>query len=866
MNSGMSAKTHSFAQANRITVTLIQGVWSLLLHNYTRSNDITFGNIVSGRPHDLPGVERRVGLYINTLPLHSVMSDGQNVIEWLQAIQEQQVSSRQFELTPLNEIQGWTGVKGDLFDTLLVFENYPISTVLTSVDWGLKVENPKLFEHNNYPLTIMVTNDERLSIEFKYNSSLLEEFYLDQIVKHFEHALSQILNNGLVNPGEIKLLDKDTEKQQLIEFNKTEFAYPKDKTIVDLFEDQAEKTPDSTALVFEERKVTYKELNELSNRLAHYLQSTGLKKGTLVPVCIERSIELMTGILGILKAGCAYVPVDPAYPEERIRYMLKDTGAGIILSSRECVLKVPALKDFEIIEVDSDRQRISEYPEKNLSPDIQPESLAYVIYTSGSTGIPKGVMVTQRNVVSLVKGVEYVSLGIEDILLSTGSSSFDATTFEYWSMLLNGGQLVLCTESKLLDNEKLKVEIRRCGVNKMWFTSSWFNQLTDNDISVFEGLKTILVGGEKLSEYHIERLRLRYPEIEIINGYGPTENTTFSLTYKITERELTKPIPIGRPFHNRTAYVLNDAQHPVPIGVPGEIYLGGAGISKGYLNSPELTLSKFIKDPFDSDPESKLYRTGDLGRRLPDGNIEYLGRMDDQVKIRGYRVEPGEIESVLQQHESVKQAVVIAMEEKQGTNRLIGYIVPDGVFDRKEIISYLERKLPEYMVPAQFVEMVSMPLTSNGKIDRKALPEPDAGDLLSEKHVKPESQLQISLAEIWTELLEVDNVGIHDDFFELGGHSLLAIRLISAIRKNLEVEIDINSVFEYTTIETLADYIQSQSKEVLIPVISKQERPDRIPLSYSQERLWFIDQFEGSVHYHVPVVLRLKGNLNRGGI
>lgn len=650
----------------------------------------------------------------------------------------------------------------------------------------------------------------------------------------------------------------------LDQFNATQSAYPKDKCIVEVFEEQVLKTPTNTALVFEQEELNYYDLNERSNRLAHYLRKKGVKEETLVPVCIGRSIELIVAILGILKAGGAYVPVDAAYPVERIRYMLVDTGARIVVSDTAGRSKLQDTADIDIIVIDEQWTLMSTQPSDNLQIPVAPYHLAYVIYTSGSTGRPKGVLVEHGNVVSLIRGVDYVCLGKEDILLSTGSPSFDATTFEYWSMLLNGGQLVLCTENRLLDSELLKEEIETRKVNKMWFTSSWFNRLVESDISVFEGLQTLLVGGEKLSESHIRKIRQTYPAIEIINGYGPTENTTFSLTYKITDTEISCPIAIGRPLSNRSAYILNQDGELMPIGVAGEICVGGAGLSRGYLNNSDLTAERFIKDPFSKEEGGRLYRTGDIGRWLPDGNIEYLGRRDNQVKIRGYRIELGEIESVLQQCELVRHGAVLAREDKEGSKKLVGYVVAEGAFDKEAITSYLHERLSEYMIPTLLIEMENLPLTSNGKVDRKSLPDPNVSEVLSGGYVAPRNQTETRLAEIWQEVLEVDQVGIHDDFFELGGDSLLAIRIISAIRKKLKVELPINCVFEYPTIAGTSAHLKARDKGSLLPAIEVADpRPERIPLSFSQERLWFIDQLEGSVQYHVPAVLGLGGRLNK---
>ena len=862
LSDAISAKAVEFAQRNRITVnTIMQGVWSFLLHKYTGSKNVVFGVIVSGRPDDLLGVELRVGLYINTLPLLSNIEGKQNVVTWLQGLQGEQVASRQYQYTPLLKMQEWTEVQGNLFDSVLVFENYPVGKLLSKGKWGLEVENLKMHEHNNYPLSIEIGSSENIRISFNYNTALLDEVYVKGIRDQFEQVVLQIIGNDAAMLTELTLLTPQSEQLLLEKFIGNKSDYPKSKSIVALFEEQAVSTPENIAVRFEDEQLTYRELNERSNQLAHYIKSKGVSDETLVPICIERSTELIIGILAILKAGAAYVPIDPGYPLKRINFMLQDIGAKMMLSNKDSRTKLFLEGDIDIVEIDTDWSYISELSFTNLQVDVKTGQLAYVIYTSGSTGTPKGVLVTHRNVVSLVKGIDYVSLTSDDILLSTGSPSFDAATFEYWGMLLNGGQLILCAENKLLNSNFLKEKIGHWAVTKMWFTSSWFNQLVETDITVFNSLKTILVGGEKLSEKHIEKVLLTYPNLEIINGYGPTENTTFSLTYNISGNDIDL-IPIGRPLNNRSAYIVDEVGRLMPTGVSGEIWLGGEGISKGYLNQPELTGQKFIKNLFNKDDGSRLYKTGDLGRLLPDGNIEYLGRIDEQVKIRGYRIELGEIENVLLQSGLISQAVVLANEDANGNKRLVGYVVTEEDFDRQSISNYLIGKLPEYMVPALWVHLESLPLTPNGKIDKKALPDPEIGEQLSNQYTAPRNKIEEQIAEIWQELLEVDRIGIHDDFFELGGHSLLAIRLISALRRKLEIELAINVVFEYPTIAQLSDILQQQTPQLLTPSIKVQPRSANIPLSFSQERLWFLDRLEGSVQYHVPLILRLKGILD----
>jgi len=637
------------------------------------------------------------------------------------------------------------------------------------------------------------------------------------MMEEFEFLLQCIVKEPELEIKDIPTLLKSSSSPELSVLN-----YPKDKTIVDLFSEQANKTPDRPAIVFGNKKITYRELNERANQLGHYLKKKGVGPETLVPVCVERSIEMLVSILGVLKAGGAYLPIDPEYPEERIEYMLQDSNSNIIVTSRLCFKRLPKKKGRDIVLLEDQWIVISKEDIHDPVASVNPANLAYVIYTSGSTGKPKGAMIEHGNVVSLVCGVEYVNLTSRDVLLSTGSPSFDATTFEYWGMLLNGGQLILCEEQTLLNNTLLKETIARNRVNIMWVTSSLFNQWVNLDISVFEKLKTILVGGEKLSEKHIGKLRKAYPSILIINGYGPTENTTFSLTYKITENEITNSIPIGKALSNRTAYVLDQKNQICAVGVVGELYVGGAGLGRGYLNRSDLTSERFVVDPFTIVP-SKMYKTGDLVRRLADGNIEYIGRIDDQVKIRGYRIEIGEIESVLQQCPYIKHSVVTVNEDNSGDKRLVGYIVPEDKFNKEAISQYLHAKLPDYMIPKILLRIDKIPLTNNGKADRKALPRPEQIIGYDETdYVAPHTEFQKVIAEIWAEILGLKKISITADFFELGGHSLLALKAMLATEKKTGKRLPLSLLLENSTIERLSGIIEANEKEIkwdcLVPI------------------------------------------------
>ncbi|MBK8549763.1 MAG: amino acid adenylation domain-containing protein [Ignavibacteria bacterium] len=818
-----TSKASQYVQRHRITInTLIQGAWSYLLHRYTGSKDVVYGIVVSGRPEDLPDIEQRVGLYINTLPLHSKLYTEQNKDQWLQEIQDGQLSSSQYQFTPLHDIQRWTGISGDLFDSLLVFENYPVSELVGSKQWKLRIENLKIRELTNYPLTIIINSAKEINISFSYNTEILKQEYVKEIRGHFENVLLQMITNESRSINEIKILTKAEEQQLLSEFNDTAVDYPKDKTIIDLFEEQVLKTPDNIALVFEDNHLTYRELNERSNQLAHYLRSQGVKTETLVPICIGRSIEMIIGILGILKAGGAYVPVDPDYPEERIKYILEDTGANVIIAGKEVSTKLTDAEDVNIIEIDGHWSEISAQPKDNLQTFVQPDNLAYIIYTSGSTGKPKGVMIAHNNIVSLFKTEPAIfDFNEKDVWAMFHSFCFDFSVWEMYGALFYGGRLVIVPKhitkdaslfSELLISEKVTV------LNQ---TPSSFYVLQDILAETVKPIfiRYVIFGGEALNPSKLQAWKQTYPACKLINMYGITE-TTVHVTYTEIEWDNIRSGKsiIGKPIPSLGIYILDSNQNLLPTGIAGELCIKGAGLSRGYLNLPELTSEKFIKDPFSEEPGARLYRSGDLGMRSQDGNIEYLGRIDEQVKIRGFRIELGERESVLQEINSVRQSVVLARDTKEGGKRLVGYVVPEGDFDKEAIMIYLSSRLPEYMVPALWVELESLPLTQNGKIDRKALPDPDASELISNEYAAPRNETEESLAEIWKKLLGIERAGIYDNFFELGGHSLLATRAVSLIRKEFSLNIPIKVLFEFTCIADLSNYIalikSEQEKEI----------------------------------------------------
>jgi amino acid adenylation domain-containing protein len=570
------------------------------------------------------------------------------------------------------------------------------------------------------------------------------------------------------------------------------------------------------AVVFETQQLTYAELNDRANCLASYLRKQGVKAGDLVAICLERSLELVIGLLGILKAGGAYVPLDASYPKKRLEFILEDASAGVVLTDSASLNSLPPAR-ARVICLDRDWEEIAKEPRVNPDCQSTADHLAYVIYTSGSTGVPKGVEVSHRGVMRLLFGVDYVRLDGAQTFLHLAPISFDAATFEVWGALLHGGKCVLYPGAMASPRELGQI-LKKNRVDTLWLTAALFNTVIDQEAEVLADVKQLLVGGEALSVAHVRKALALLPNTEIINGYGPTESTTFTCCYSIP-RELDDnldSIPIGRPIGNTQVYILGADLTPVPIGVPGELYIGGDGLARGYLNRPDLTAEKFISNPFSNDPRARLYKTGDLACYLPDGNIEFLGRIDDQVKIRGYRIEMGEIEAVLAEHPAVRQAVVIAREDTPGNKHLVGYVVTtDGIVpSTHDLRSYVGQKLPDYMVPSAYVFLAALPLTPNGKLDRKALPAPDqTRPELDDAFIAPRTPIEETIAVIWSEILKLDRVGIHDNFFHLGGHSLLATQVVSRIRNTLEIELALRMLFEAPTIEGLAEKVEQLANE-----------------------------------------------------
>jgi amino acid adenylation domain-containing protein len=607
------------------------------------------------------------------------------------------------------------------------------------------------------------------------------------------------------------MLSAAERHQLLVSWNETAAAYPRERTVVDLFEEQASRRPGSVAVMFEEQQLTYRELNARANQLGRRLRELGVGPEGRVGLCVERSLEMIVGVLGILKAGAAYVPLDPDLPRERLGFMLDDAHVSVLVTQPHLLAQLPlgaAQAGPRIVCLDETHEVLAAYPADDPGRLSGPENLAYVIYTSGSTGRPKGVGVAHRAIVRLARENVYARLTADETILQAAPLAFDASTFEIWGSLLNGGRLALLP-AQTVTPEAIGHAIRRHGVDTLFLTTALFHLIAKERPQELAGLRQLLTGGESTSPEHIEAFRRALPACKVVEVYGPTEATTFSSYYPV-ERDERGPaaMPIGWPIANTRLYVLDDRLQPVPVGVTGELYVGGDGLARGYLDRPALTAERFIPDPFGPETGARLYRTGDRVRYRTDGAVEFLGRLDHQVKLRGFRVELGEIEATLAQHEAIREVVVVAREEQAGDKRLVAYYVAAGEVAASELREFLRQRLPEYMVPSAFVPLAAMPLSPNGKVDRKALPAPEGcRAALGVEYVAARTPTEEVLAGIWAQLLGVEQVGIHDDFFDLGGHSLLATQLVSRARAALKVELPLRDLFEVRTVERLATRI-----------------------------------------------------------
>ncbi|MBI3219487.1 MAG: amino acid adenylation domain-containing protein, partial [Bacteroidetes bacterium] len=705
----------------------------------------------------------------------------------------------------------------------------------------------------------------------EYSTDLFSSSTISRLLDHYEGLLVSLLGSSELSLDELSLVSAEEEHLLLDDFNDTFVEYGLDQRISVLFEEQAALNPLSLAIEFEGLKMSYVELNKRSNQLAHYLRSEGVANNVLVGICHERGIEMIVGLLAIYKAGGAYVPLDPFYPSDRLAYMILDCSPHLILSSSSCSGILVGSGDTTIIELDTSVDLISTYPDHN--PDHTTcEALGYVIYTSGSTGKPKGVSMPERGLLNLLFWHESLYGGRGYKVLQFASLNFDASFQEIFSALCFGGSIHLVSEDDRKDMSFLLNKIDGEGIEHLFIPYVVLKNLVDQcveDDHYPSGIARIFTAGEQLRLSADLREFFNRTNALLLNYYGPSETHVVTWYEVVDEDYDLRPLPpIGKPISNTEVYILDKIGGLCAVGILGEIYLGGVQVANGYLNQALLSSEKFIEDRFKQDSYHRhLYKTGDIGRWLSDGTIEFLGRVDDQVKIRGNRVELGEVESGIESSGFVSQSVVMVNVDEHGYSYLVAYLVVESSYSEQGLLSYLRSILPDYMIPSFFVELADrLPLTNNGKVDKRLLPKFEKGSSLK-GYVAPTTAIEESMVGIWSRLLGIEKVGVTDNFFEIGGHSLLATRLVSAIRKELSLNLSIRDIFVYPSIELLSGHLENNPTEVAAGSIMKRlDRPSRLPLSFSQERLWFIDQLEGSIQYHLPFVLRLQGSLDNAGL
>jgi amino acid adenylation domain-containing protein len=802
----------------------------MVLARYSRQSDIVVGSPIAGRTS--AETENVIGCFVNSLALRADLSGNPTFVEFLQRVRKVALDGYTHQDMPLEKLVEELQPRRSqshppLYQVMFALQNTP--------DEPLQLEGltatplPLPWKIAKFDLTLFIKEqDGALKATMEYCTALFKPEFVAGMLLHLKTLLAEIVANPARNIWEYPILPESEQKEQLASIQ-NDTSPPVTQCIHHIFEERARETPDATALVLGDATLSYGELNRRSNKLAHYLIRRGVGPDVLVGVCMDRSIELMVSLLAILKAGGAFVPLDANYPEERLRFMLQDTRTPVLLVHEHLRSKVPC--DTEMLDV-RDPILFSNESEENPACDVTPEHLAYVMYTSGSTGKPKGVCVPHRGVVRLVMDPNYVRLSRDEVLLQFAPVSFDASTFEIWGALLNGGKLVLCTQGPAALNE-LGGILERHRVTTLWLTSGLFNQMVDDHLDSLRGLKQLLAGGDALSVPHVRKAVANLNGCQLINGYGPTENTTFTCCHPVVaENTEASSIPIGRSINNTQIYVLDRCMNPVPFGVSGELYIGGEGLARGYHNRPDLTAQKFVPNPFESG--TRLYRTGDNVRFLPDGTLEFLGRFDNQVKIRGFRIELGEIEAVLSQHPEIREALVLVRAAASGDKRLIAYFTcKSGAVNLEELAAFMKSKLPDYMIPNAFVALDVFPLTANGKVDRMALPEPEVIGNHSSGRERPWLPIQMQLLRIWETLLNVKEIGLRDSFFTLGGHSLLAARMVDRIERECGIKIPLSTLFSAPTIESLSDYLMSTRKsEGEADVIQVQAGRNRQPFFY----------------------------------
>ncbi|TCP54479.1 amino acid adenylation domain-containing protein [Tumebacillus sp. BK434] len=788
--------------------------FSVLLSRYSGQEDLLIGAPFAGRSQR--EAEGLIGFFVNTLVLRADLTGNPAPAELVRRVKDTVTGALSHQELPFDrlveELQpARDASRSPLFQAMFNFLDAPHEELRFG---GLALTHGEVLNGTaKFDLTLYVEDgSDGIRGNFEYNADLFEQATVERMAGHFRTLLEGIASRPELPVSELPLLTDAEWEQAVHGWNDTKTPYPQDRCIHQLFEAQAQRQPDAVATVYGGTALTYAELNVRANQLAHHLRRNGIGPDALVGLSVERSHDMVIGMLGILKAGGAYVPLDPAYPQERLSFMQEDTGIRVVVAQEQLVGNLPQ-SGLTMICLDRDAAQIAAESTENPEPLTGVEHLAYVLYTSGSTGVPKGVLVPHRAINRLVCNTDFAQLDATDVIGQVSNSSFDAVTFEIWGALANGGRIVGVGKEIALMPKEFAEEIKSQGITAMFLTSALFNQLAGVVPDAFSQMRHLLVGGEAVDARFMREVIKHGAPKRLLNAYGPTESTTFATWQDVYEMAFDAlSIPIGKPIANTSAYVLDAYLQPVPVGVPGELYLGGDGVARGYLNRQELTAERFLQNPFAA---GLLYKTGDLVCRLPNGAIEYISRLDHQVKVRGFRIELGEIEQALGALGNIRDVIAVVREDEPGDKRVVAYVVPERTegFSAQELRGLLKEKLPEYMLPSAILALEALPLTVNGKVDRHALPHPQGLQSQSAEYAAPRTEMEEIVLSVWQQVLGVECIGIHDNFFDLGGHSLLLIQVHEGVQEKLQTQFSIVELFRHTTVYTLTKFLSQQQAQ-----------------------------------------------------
>ncbi|MDR9801483.1 lichenysin non-ribosomal peptide synthetase LicA [Bacillus paralicheniformis] len=859
----MKEKLAVLAEQNGATLYMVMlAAYNMLLAKYSGQEDVIVGTPAAGRRHsDLEGI---IGMFVNTLAIRSKVESGRTFRDFLHDVKKTVIDAFEHQEYPFERLAEKVGASRDLsrhpvFDTMFILQNaWEDIPMLGDLHLSIYETN---FNIAKFDLTLQAKEEQgELILDLDYSTKLFKKDTAERMLKAYLHLLEGMTADPLRRIGEYSLLTEEETNRQLVAFNPAASDYPREKTIVQLFEKQAAERGGHPALQFEDKVWSYGELNRKANQLARRLRERGVQPGTTAAILTARSAEMVIGILAVLKAGAAYVPIDPDHPEKRVQHFFEDSGAAVLLTQK-AMKPLAEAAEFggDILFLEDEHLYLGDASDLRLP--ISPEAMANLTYTSGTTGTPKGNMVSHRNILRTVKNTNYLDVMTSDIVLSISNYVFDAFMFDVFGSLLNGAKLVIAPKDTILDMSRLAHVLEKEKVTVLMITTALFNLLTDMRPDSLKGLRRVLFGGERASVDHVRRALNTVGKGRLLHMYGPSESTVFTTYYPVNEvPDDAQAIPIGKPVSNTEVLILDSFGNVQPAGVAGELCVGGDGLVRGYFNRPELTAEKFTEHPFKTG--EKIYRTGDMARWLADGCLEFIGRIDHQVKIRGQRIELGEIEHHLLTHEMVQEAAVLAVDTGKRDQMICAYFTADQELSSEELRRYAAEGLPGYMIPSVFMQLQELPLTGNGKVDRRALPEPDVTQASQKEYTAPRSRTEAQLADLWQEVLNVPKIGVHDNFFELGGHSLIGMTLIARIQQEMNVDLQLKDLFQAPTIETLAQAAEKTEKKSAIYIEAAPDQ-ETYPVSSAQKRLYVLQQIEGAEKsYHMPAVLQLEGKLD----